>query len=219
MSIFITNKKYNVKVPLFYQLNLHLVRFISLIYGNIRMCRFTSVFIAPSTKIRCSSMLKFKKNLTIAEGCFIDAFSTEGLNLGANVYIGRCTTISCTGHISYVGKGIKIGNGVSLGTHGYFGGAGGVEIGDNTILGNFVSIHPANHIYSNCHKPIVEQGSTYKGIKIGKGCWIGSKATILDGSVIGNNTVVAAGAVVSGIFPDNVVIGGVPAKIIKYIEQ
>ena len=47
--------------------------------------------------------------------------------------------------------------------------------------------------------------------------WIGAKATFLDGSTIGNNCVVAAGAVVNGIFPDNTVVGGVPAKIIKTI--
>lgn len=53
-------------------------------------------------------------------------------------------------------------------------------------------------------------------MKIGNDCWIGAKATILDGTVIGNHCIVAAGAVVKGTYPDNVIIGGVPAKIIKY---
>ncbi len=44
-------------------------------------------------------------------------------------------------------------------------------------------------------------------------CWIGAKVTILDGTIIGDNSVVAAGAVVRGQFPDNCVIGGIPAKI------
>ena len=47
--------------------------------------------------------------------------------------------------------------------------------------------------------------------------WVGSKVTFLDGSEVGNNSVVAAGAVVNGKFPPNVVIGGVPAKVIKEI--
>jgi acetyltransferase-like isoleucine patch superfamily enzyme len=62
---------------------------------------------------------------------------------------------------------------------------------------------------------IREQGVTNKGIVIGNNVWIGAKVTFLDGCKIGNNSVVAAGAVVSGVFPDNVVIGGVPAKILK----
>ena len=54
------------------------------------------------------------------------------------------------------------------------------------------------------------------GVKIGCNCWIGAKVTILDGTEIGNGCVVAAGAVVTGKFPDNVIIGGIPAKILKY---
>lgn len=63
--------------------------------------------------------------------------------------------------------------------------------------------------------PIRKQGVNRKGIKIGSNCWIGAKVTILDGTIIGNGCIVAAGAVVRGQFPDNCVIGGVPAKILK----
>lgn len=128
------------------------------------------------------------------------------------------TTMIVTGSLTYLGKGIKIGNNVGFGTCGHFGGAGGVEIGDDTIFGNYVSVHPENHNFSDPSKPIRLQGVNHKGIKIGRGCWIGAKATILDGAVIGDGCVVAAGAVVTGQFPDHVIIGGVPAKIIKRIE-
>ena len=56
-------------------------------------------------------------------------------------------------------------------------------------------------------------------IHIGKNVWIGSHATILPGVTIGDNAIVAAGAVVSKDVPKNAVVGGVPAKMIKYIEQ
>lgn len=49
------------------------------------------------------------------------------------------------------------------------------------------------------------------GVKIGNNCWIGAKAIILDGTKIGNGCIIAAGSVVRGEFPDNVIIGGVPA--------
>ena len=53
------------------------------------------------------------------------------------------------------------------------------------------------------------------GISIGNDCWIGSNVIFLDGAVIGNGCVVAAGAVVRGSYGNNVVIGGIPAKKIK----
>lgn len=64
-------------------------------------------------------------------------------------------------------------------------------------------------------KLIREQGVNSKGIKLGNNIWVGAKVTFLDGCEVGNNSVVAAGAVVNGVYPDNVVIGGIPAKVIK----
>ena len=52
-------------------------------------------------------------------------------------------------------------------------------------------------------------------VKIGKNVWIGNNVTILKNSEIGDNSIVAAGAIVNKEFPPNVIIGGVPAKIIK----
>ena len=56
-----------------------------------------------------------------------------------------------------------------------------------------------------------------KGIILGNNIWVGARVTFLDGCEVGDNCVVAAGAVVNGIFPANSVIGGVPAKVLKAI--
>lgn len=90
-----------------------------------------------------------------------------------------------------------------------------VIIGDNCMLG------PQVGIYTACH-PIdpIERVSGIefaKPIRIGDNCWIGGHATINPGVTLGNNVVVASGAVVTKSFPDNVVIGGNPAKVIKTI--
>ena len=58
-----------------------------------------------------------------------------------------------------------------------------------------------------------------KPVTIGNDVWIGANCTILPGVTIGNNVVVAAGAVVTKDVPDNCVVGGVPAKVIKEIEN
>ena len=173
------------------------------------------VFVHRTSKIRSTRKIKFGKNLNVDRNCYIDALSTDGIRFGHNVSIGKNTTIECSGTLKWLGKGLVVGDNVGLGTHGFFGCAGGVEIGDNTIFGNYVSIHSENHNYSDVNTPIRLQGVNRKGIKIGKDCWIGAKATILDGTVLGDGCIVAAGAVVRGVIPPFSVIGGVPAKVIK----
>lgn len=204
-------------IPNTYLLGLILSKAVSLVYGMIRLRTFRRVFIHPSSKIKCSSKIVFGKNLNIEHNCFIDALSKYGVILGDNVSFGYNTCLRVSGSLSKIGNGITIGNNVGLGTHGYYGcGVGSLTIGDDCIFGNYVSIHPENHNYSKLDVPIRMQGvSSLGGVKIGKGCWIGAKATILDGTNIGNGCIVAAGAVVKGTFPDNVIIGGVPARIIK----
>jgi acetyltransferase-like isoleucine patch superfamily enzyme len=99
------------------------------------------------------------------------------------------------------------------------GGAGGLEIGDECIIGQYLSCHPENHVSGDLEVAIRHQGVTRKGIKIGPNCWIGSKVTILDGVEIGKGCIIAAGAVVTKSFPSNSVIGGVPAKLLKSRES
>ena len=94
-----------------------------------------------------------------------------------------------------------------------------MEIGDDTIIGAYFSCHPEGHIFDDPSKPIRLQGLSRKGIKIGKGCWIGAKVTVLDGVEIGENSVIAAGAVVTQSFPKDSIIAGVPAKLIRTISS
>jgi acetyltransferase-like isoleucine patch superfamily enzyme len=64
------------------------------------------------------------------------------------------------------------------------------------------------------------QGVEHRGIIVGKNCWIGAKATILDGAVIQDGCVIAAGAVVkAGSYQANGIYGGVPAKLIRYRDD
>ena len=95
-----------------------------------------------------------------------------------------------------------------------------MSLGINTDnhFGNYVSLHAENHIFSDVEPPVRFQGVTHQGISIGRNCWTGAKVTILDGVSVGDGCVIAAGAVVTTQFPANCIIGGVPAKIIKYRE-
>ena len=176
------------------------------------------VFVGKSVKILNPRNIVFGKSVTIDKCTMLDGYSYEKIILGNCVKIGAFSKLTSTSHFSKYGKGLKMGNNSAIGDYTHFGAAGGIETGDDVIMGSYISFHSENHNFSDTTKLIREQGVTSKGIKLGNNIWVGAKVTFLDGCVVGNNSVVAAGAVVNGIFPDNVVIGGVPAKVLKSIE-
>lgn len=117
-------------------------------------------------------------------------------------------------YINY-GKNINIGENVFINFDCTFLALGGITIEDNVLIGPKVSFITENHPLD----PKLRNGLIGKPIHIKKNAWIGANATILPGVTIGENAVIAAGAVVSKDVPDDVVVGGIPAKIIKKIEN
>lgn len=92
-----------------------------------------------------------------------------------------------------------------------------VLFGDNVFIGPNCSFYTAEHPLD---AEIRNKGFEYaKSIKIGNNVWIGGSVTILSGVTIGNNVVIGAGAVVTKDVPDNCVTAGVPAKVIKLINN
>ncbi len=116
-------------------------------------------------------------------------------------------------YINY-GKNLDIGKNVFINFDCTFLTLGGLTIEDDVLIGPKVNLITENHPLEPQHR----KGLIGKPILIKKNAWIGANATILPGVTIGENAVIAAGAVVSKDVPDNVVVGGVPAKIIKTIE-
>lgn len=108
---------------------------------------------------------------------------------------------------------IRIGNKVATNNNVFICAANYIEIGDDTLIGQYVTItdYEAHGIHPLERRELGEIGS----IVIGKNVWIGNNVMILKNSSIGDNSIVAAGAVVTGKFPSNSIIGGVPAKFIK----
>ncbi len=205
------------KIPIIFLLSFLFAKAVMIIRGFLKFFRFRHfILVGSNTRFYCKSLVIFNGTINIDRYCIINALSTNGIIFGKNVSIGKYTTIECSGTLKNLGKGMIVGNNVGLGTHGFFGCAGGITIGDDTIFGNFVSMHSENHNSDNLEIPIRLQGVTRLGIKIGNNCWIGAKATILDGANVGDGCIVAAGAVViKGEYEANSIIAGVPAKIIK----
>lgn len=91
-----------------------------------------------------------------------------------------------------------------------------VRIGDNCMLAPGVHIYTATHPLNPTER---NAGKEYaKPVTIGNNVWIGGRAVINPGVKVGNNVVIASGAIVTKDVPDNVVVGGNPAKIIKQME-
>lgn len=153
--------------------------------------------------------------LKLGRQVYISALGHGHVEMGDNVSIGDFSRIVISTSLNNLGEFIAIGNNVGIGEFAYLGGAGGLEIGNDVIAGQYFSCHPENHVFTDLEKPIRLQGVERKGIKIGNNCWLGSKVTILDGVELGDGCIVAAGALVNQSFPANSIIGGVPAKLIK----
>ncbi|WP_279297005.1 DapH/DapD/GlmU-related protein [Paraflavisolibacter caeni] len=112
------------------------------------------------------------------------------------------------------GRFTKIGKGVFINHACSFLDMGGITIEDDVLIGPRVNLTTENHPLD----PADRRALICKPIVIKRNAWIGAAATILPGVTIGENAVVAAGAVVSKDVPANTIVGGVPAKIIKSID-
>ena len=213
-----SGKTYQIdpRIPnsLFY--NMLIKRGYMLIRGFLKTGR--KVFIGSNTKILNASNIRFGNSVTIENNCEIDGYASEKIILGHCVKIGAYSKLLSTSHFSKFGKGLKMGNNSAIGDFTHFGAPGGIVIGNDVIMGSYISFHSENHNFLDTSKLIREQGVNSKGIVLGNNIWVGAKVTFLDGCQVGDNSVVAAGAVVNGIYPPNSIIGGVPAKVLKTIE-
>lgn len=126
--------------------------------------------------------------------------------------IAKSTDVFTPLYINY-GKHTKIGKNVFINFDCVFLDLGGITIEDNVLIAPKVSLLSESHPMS----PDERHSLVPKPIHIKENAWIGAGATILPGVTIGKNSVVAAGAVVTKDVPDNMIVGGIPAKIIKPI--
>lgn len=127
------------------------------------------------------------KNFQIGTWAFI--MSPQNITMWDNVWINRNITIAAQGW---------------------------VEIGNNVQIAWNVSVISQNHAFSRLDVPIMEQGYEKSAVKISDDVWIACNATILPGVTIGRWAIVGAGAVVTKDVPDYAIVGGVPAKVLKF---
>ena len=112
------------------------------------------------------------------------------------------------------GSNIEIGDNSGLGVNCNV--RGPLKIGDNVMMGEDVIIMTNSHNFNKTDIPMLAQGHNVKKVIIGNDVWIGARVIILSGVTIGDGVIIGAGAVVTKNVEPYAIIGGVPAKLIKY---
>src|ERR1700742_711670 len=138
-------------------------RFFMKLRGKLRFWQ-SAPFVGKRSVQRSRRQMHFGRGVSIAEYAYLDAVSIEGIVFGDNVSVGKRTVIECTGSLRHLGKGLRVGDNVGLGSDNFYGCAGGVVVGDDTIVGDFVSFHAENHNSSQLDIPIRLQGVNHQGI-------------------------------------------------------
>ncbi len=112
------------------------------------------------------------------------------------------------------GNRVKFGKGVFINHSATLSASGGIEFEDGVMAAPGLKIATINHDMYERHTKY-----TYGKVHVKRNAWLGLNVTICPGVTIGENAVVGAGAVVTKDVPDNAVVGGVPAKVIKYLDS
>ena len=142
----------------------------------------------------------------------------KNIDIGYNVTIEKYVTLYSVEQYNrkmYAGK-IKIGNNVYMNNNCNITAANSIIIHDNVVMAFNVSCFDFNHNYEDLETPVKYSDLSVLGeIIISENCWIGMNVSIIGNVHLGKNCIVGANSVVTKSFPENTVIAGIPAKIIK----
>lgn len=176
-------------------------------YGYYRQARLSSRY--PSLKMERPIIIKFDN---------IDA-----VEFGRDVYVGPFSEIIVFEHTSsssicgrlVVGDRVVIGKGANIRAAG-----GEIYIGDGSLLAQNVSLIAANHSLNSNEFYRDQPWNTQRvGVVLRKNVWLGTGVIVLPGVEIGENSVIAAGAVVTKNVPSNQIWAGVPARFVRHLKN
>ena len=174
-----------------------------------------SLRLGSKTRLSLRSYLKGIDRLTIGRSCKIMRGVTLDASRSGEIRLDDKVTLNQQAILLGGNGGIHLGRGVEINCFGFIDGSGGVDIGEQTLIGPGVRIITYQHAF-NGREPICMQDSVTAPVRIGRDVWIGANVVIMSGVTIGEGAVVGAGAVVSRDIPAWAVAVGVPAKVLRY---
>ncbi len=172
---------------------------------NLNVLFFKKISFSKIPTFNIPTKIRGKGKIEIGQKCVFGSKMGGFYKNGSVEFIARGENSKIV-----LGEGIWTNNNISIICQNFINIGSGCLLGQNVLIMDF----EAHSINPDRRKELGEVGT----VEIGKNVWVGSNVIILKNSKIGDNSIIAAGAVVTGEFPENVIIGGVPAKIIKVID-
>jgi acetyltransferase-like isoleucine patch superfamily enzyme len=158
-------------------------------------------------------VIRRPKNISIGSKVLIDDYATidvrgqGAISLGNNVSIGRLSTVTAKNGQIILEAGVNIGSYARIATQSK------VFVGESTLIAAYAYIGAGNHQPGDEATPLIEREMQIRGgVTIGKNCWIGAGAMILDGVTIGDGAIIGAQSLVNKDVPAGATVFGTPAK-------
>ncbi len=170
-----------------------------------------NVVFGANVTLRHPHKIAIGDNVVIDDQCCLDAKGTDnrGIIIGNGVFVGRNTILSCKN------GDIVLDDRANLGFNCEIFSASTVHVGADVLMAAYTYLVGGDHLYDRVDIPVLQQGRTARGIDIGAGVWLGTHVVVTDGSRVGRDAIIGAGAVVVGEIPEFAIAVGTPAKVLR----
>ena len=170
-----------------------------------------NVTFGANVVLRHPHKISIGDNVVIDDGCVLDAkgMTNLGITIGDGVFVGRNTILSCKN------GDISIDDRANIGFNCEIFSGGKVRLGKDTLVAAYTYLVGGDHEHNRTDTPVLYQARIARGIDVDDNVWLGAHVVISDGSSIGRDAIIGAGAVVIGDVPPFQIAAGVPAKIIR----
>jgi acetyltransferase-like isoleucine patch superfamily enzyme len=170
-----------------------------------------NVVFGTNVTIRHPHKIQIGDNVVIDDQCCLDAKGTDngGIIIGDGVFVGRNTILSCKN------GDIVIEDHANLGFNCEIFSASRVRVGKSILMAAYTYLVGGDHLYDRIDIPVLEQGRTARGIDVDDNVWLGTHVVVTDGSRIGRDAIIGAGAVVVGEIPAFAIATGIPARVVR----
>jgi acetyltransferase-like isoleucine patch superfamily enzyme len=170
-----------------------------------------NVVFGVNVTLRHPHKIRLADNVVIDDYCCLDAKGSDnqGITIGQGVFVGRNTILSCKN------GDIIIDDLANLGFNCEIFSASRVRVGKSILMAAYTYLVGGDHLYDRTDIPVLEQGRTARGIEVDDNVWLGTHVVVTDGSRIGRDAIIGAGAVVVGEIPEFAIATGIPAKVVR----